>query len=141
MSLRKLVPLVPAVSALLVLSGCGGEDPNLAEAGDPPEVTCERFHDAIERFSDIDPDTMGFGDILAHVSDGFSEIEMIADEAEDDQLAQSIDTMSETLNSAIASSGGDLDAVRSGLEERLQEPEVHDAATYIQETCGTELPL
>ena len=140
MSFRKLLPIVPAVSALLVLSGCGGGD-NLVEAGDPPEVTCQRFHDAIEEFSDIDPDTMGFGDILGHISDGFSEIEMIADEAQDDELAQSIDTMSQTLNSAIASSGGDLDAVRSGLEEQLLEPEVRDAATYIQDTCGTELPL
>lgn len=140
MSFKKLAPIVPAVCALLVLSGCGGQD-NLEEAGDPPEVTCERFQGVIEEVSDIDPDTMGFGDILAHVTNSFSEIETIADEAQDDELAQSIDTMSETLNSAIAASGGDLDAVRSGLEEQLQEPEIRDAATYIEETCGTELPL
>ena len=140
MSLRKLLIIVPAACTLLVLSGCGAED-NLTEAGDPPEVTCQRFHDTIEEFSDIDPDTMGFGDILAHVSEGFSEIEMIADEAQDDELVQSIDTMSETLNSSIAASGGDIDAVRAEFDERLQEPEVQDAATYIEETCGTEMPL
>ena len=140
MSLNKLLPIASAVSALLMLSGCSAED-NIVEAGDPPEVTCQRFHNTIEEFSNIDPDTMGFGDILAHVSEGFSEIEMIADEAQDDELAQSIDTMSETLNSAIASSGGDIDAVRGELEDRIQEPEIQDATTYIEETCGTQLPL
>lgn len=140
MRLKKTLSALCAILALAVLSGCGGQN-NLEEAGDPPEVTCERFHGVIEQFSDIDANTMGFGEILAHVSDGFSEIETIADEAQDDELAHSIDTMSETLNSAIASSGGDLDAVRFGLEEQLQEPEIQDAATYIEETCGTDLPL
>ncbi|GAA4114025.1 hypothetical protein [Enteractinococcus coprophilus] len=139
MKRTKLIPIA-AVCSLLVLSGCSAED-NLVEGGDPPEVTCERFHDTIEKFSDIDPSTMGFGDILAHVSEGFSEIEVIADQAQDDELAQSIDTMSKTLNSTIAASGGDIDAVRAELDESLQEPEVQNATTYIEETCGTEMPL
>ncbi|HEY4536490.1 MAG TPA: hypothetical protein VIG71_11070 [Enteractinococcus sp.] len=138
MSLQKTFPAFTAVCALLALSGCGAAE-SVNEAGDPPEVTCQGLQDAVEQFSDIDPASMGFGDILAHVSEGFSELETIADDARDDRLAQSIDTMRETLNSSIAASGGNIDAVRGEVEDRLQETEVQDAATYIKDTCGTEI--
>lgn len=140
MTRTKLVSIVSAVCALLVLGGCGAEE-NLEAAGDPPEVTCERFHGVLDEFRDIDPNSMGFGDILARVGEGFSEMETIADEAQDDELAQSIDTLSETLNSSIAASGGDIDAVGAEFQDRLQEPEIQEAATYLQETCGFEMPF
>lgn len=140
MTLRKLMPIVPVVCTLLVFSGCGTEE-KLTEEGDPPEVTCQRFRDTIEQFSDIDPASMGFGDILSHVSEGFNEMETIADEAQDDELAHSIDTLTATLNSSIASAGGDIEGVRAEFEERLQEPEVHDAAAYLEEVCGAEMQL
>ena len=140
MSFKKLAPIVPAISALLVLSWCGGQD-NLEEAGDPPEVTCERFQDVINEVSDIDPASMSFGDILGQVSDSFSEIETIADEAQDDKLGQSIDTMAEALNSSIASAGGDLETIESEFQARLDEPDVQEAAAYLDEVCGFQMPL
>lgn len=138
--LKNVLSIVPAGFIVLALSGCAAED-NLAEDGDPPEVTCQRLHDTIDQFSDIDPGSMGFGDIFSHVSEGFTELETIADEAQDDTLAQSIDTMSETLSDSIASAGGNVDAVGAEFQERLQEPETQEAATYLQDACGTDLPF
>ena len=140
MSLRKLLPIVPVASALLVLSGCGAGE-NLTKDGDPPEVTCQRFQDVVDEFSDLDPDAMGFGETLSQVSEGFTEMETIANEAQDEQLGQSIDTLAETLNSSIASAGGDVDAVATEFRQRLQEPEIRDAATYVDEVCGFDLPF
>ena len=140
MSLRRFIPIVPVASALLVLSGCGTGE-NLAKEGDPPEVTCQRFQDVVDEFSDLEPNAMSFGEMLSQVSDGFTEIETIADEAQDEQLGQSIDTLAETLNSSIASAGGDVEAVGAEFRERLQEPEVHDAATYVNDVCGFDMPF
>lgn len=140
MSLSKLLPVIPIASALLVLSGCGAGE-NLAKEGDPPEVTCQRFQDVVDEFSELDPTEMGFGEILSQVSDGFTEIETIADEAQDEQLGHSIDTLSDTLNSSIASAGGDVEAIGTEFRERLQEPEVQDAATYVDDVCGFDMPL
>ena len=140
MSLSKLIPIVPVASALLVLSGCGTGE-NLTKEGDPPEVTCQRFQDVVDEFSDLEPNAMSFGEMLSQVSDGFTEIETIADEAQDEQLGQSIDTLAETLNSSIASAGGDVEAVGAEFRERLQEPEVHDAATYVHDVCGFDMPF
>lgn len=140
MSLSKLLPVIPIASALLVLSGCGAGE-NLAKEGNPPEVTCQRFQDVVDEFSELDPTEMGFGEILSQVSDGFTEIETIADEAQDEQLGHSIDTLSDTLNSSIASAGGDVEAIGTEFRERLQEPEVQDAATYVDDVCGFDMPL
>ena len=140
MSLTRLIPIVPVASALLVLTGCGAGE-NLAKEGDPPEVTCQRFQDVVDEFSDLDPASMGFGEILSQVSEGFTEMETIADEAQDEQLGRSIDTLVETLNSSIASAGGDVDAVGAEFRERLEEPEVQDAATYVDEVCGFDMPF
>lgn len=140
MSFKKL--LIPGftVCAALVLSGCGAEE-EVAQDGDSPEVTCQRLHDTIDDFSDLDPEAMGFGDILAQVSQGFSELEAIADEAQDDELGQSIDTVAETLNSSIASAGGNVEDVGAELQERLQQPEARDAAAYLDHVCDLEVPL
>jgi len=140
MTLSKCIPIVPVASALLVLSGCGAGE-NLAKDGDPPEVTCQRFQGVVDEFSELDPTAMGFGEILSQVSDGFTEMETIADEAQDEQLGQSIDTLADTLNSSIASAGGDVEAIGTEFRERLQEPEVQDAATYVDEVCGFDMPL
>lgn len=141
MSLTKRLFLIPTVSTLLALSGCGaGEE--LTKDGDPPEVTCQRLHGVLEQFSDVDPAAMGFGEILALVSDGFAEMETIADEAQDEELAQSIDTMTETLNASIASAGGDLDAVGAEFSERVQQqPEAQQAAAHLDEVCGLDMPF
>lgn len=141
MALSKHVP-VPIVCALLVLTGCAaGQDHDDDVAGDSPEVTCERFSNVIEEFSDLDPATIGLGDILSHVSDGFTEMQAVVDEAQDTHLGQSIDTMADTLHSSIASAGGDVDAIGAEFQQRLQEPEIQEAATYLQEVCGMEIPV
>lgn len=138
MVLRKLLLAVPAVFVVLALSGCGTED-NLAKEGDPPEVTCDRLHGVVDEFRDIDAGSVGLGDMLSVVNDGFAEIETIADEAQDEQLGTAIDTVAESLNDSIAASGGDIDAVRDEFQAQLQEPETQEAATYINDVCGLEM--
>ena len=141
MTRTKRLFIIPAVGVLLALSGCSAED-NLAKEGDAPEVTCERLHGVIDQFRDVDAEDMGFGDILALVSEGFAELETIADEAQDEELAQSIDTVTETLNSSIASAGGDIDAVGAEFNERLQQqPEAQEAVTHLDEACGLDMPF
>lgn len=140
MTLSKTALSAAAALGLAVLSGCGAEEKLVAE-GDPPEVTCERLEGVFADVRDVDPEAMGFGEILTQVSEAFSEIEMIADETQDDELAKSIDTLAETLNSSIASAGGDIDAVQAEFTEQLEQPEVREAVTYVDETCDLDMPF
>src|SRR5690625_7917950 len=106
MTLSKTAMSAAAALSLAVLSGCGADEKLVAE-GDPPEVTCDRLEGVFADVLDLDPEAMGFGEILTQGSDAFCEIEMIADGGQDDQLAQCTDTLAETLNSSIDSAGGD----------------------------------
>lgn len=139
---RKCLRIVPAVLMLVVLGGCAAE-PDYREdvAGDPPEVTCQRLGDVIEELTDIDPEAMSLGDIFAHVSEGFADMQAVANDAQDTELGQSIETMRDTLNSSIASAGGDVDALGTQLRQRFQQPEVQEAAVYLQDVCGMEIPF
>ena len=131
---------VTIVFGMVALSGCGADEKLVAD-GDPPEVTCERLEDVFAEFRDTDLDNMGLSELLTQAGQAFSEIETIADETQDDQLGQSIDTLAETLNSSIAASGGDVDAVEEEFTERMEQAEVREAVTYVEATCDLEMPL
>lgn len=136
--MTKVLRLLPVVLAATALSGCsvfGGT----SEAGDPPEVTCERFHGVIDDFQSLDPETIGAGDLLGKVSGGFTEMRTLVEDAADPKLAESITTLTETLNSSIASAKGNVTAMLGEVETSMQDQDVHDAVSYLTEVCGDPL--
>src|SRR5690625_548228 len=135
----RLTPLA-LVAAALALAGCGSEEP-VEASSDPPEVTCQRLETAVQRFSELDPSSMEFGELVGEVREGFSEMESVADDARDTELADSITTLADTLKSSMVSSGGDAEAVRTEVHTRMQESENQAAAAYIDQTCGFDLPF
>jgi len=135
----QLTPLA-LVAVILALAGCDSEEP-VESSSDPPEVTCQRLETAGQRFSELDPASMEFADLVGEVREGFSEMESVADDARDTELADSITTLADTLKSSMVASGGDAEAVRTEVHTRMQESENQDAAAYIDQTCGFDLPF
>jgi len=84
---------------------------------------------------------MEFGELVGEVREGFSDMESVADDARDTELANSITTLADTLKSSMVSSGGDAEAVRTEVHTRMQESENQAAADYIDQTCGFDLPF
>src|SRR5690625_1637835 len=114
----KLTPLT-LVAAALALAGCDSEEP-VESSSDLPEVTCQRLDAAVQRFSELDPASMEFGELVGEVREGFSEMESVADDARDTELADSITTLADTLKSSMVASGGDAEAVRTEVQTRMQ---------------------
>lgn len=136
LSLRKVLAL--PVVGLLVFVGCATDD-QVEDAGDSPAVTCERLTDVVAQFTAIDPASMDFGEIFSLANSGFAELKAITDDAADADLADSIATLRDGLNSAIASAGSEPAGVVSSLFGHLQDPALQDAAASMAETCDVDL--
>ena len=148
MSLKKFSPAIIAVVAVLTLSGCsaGGDvgvsnDDVSVSGTDSTEVTCERFNEVNQEFSDVDLQSMDPDEISEYFSEGIAEIEAMSNDAENVELGQSITTLAEALRSAVGSSAGDLDSIHAEFQEQLQGVEVQDAAAHLDETCDARMNL
>ena len=148
MSLKKFSPAIIAVVAVLTLSGCsaGGDvgvsnDDVSVSGTDSTEVTCERFNEVNQEFSDVDLQSMDPDEISEYFSEGIAEIEAMSNDAENVELGQSITTLAEALRSAVGSSDGDLDSIHAEFQEQLQGVEVQDAAAHLDETCDARMNL
>lgn len=148
MSLKKFSPAIIAVVAVLTLSGCsaGGDvgvsnDDVSVSGTDSTEVTCERFNEVNQEFSDVDLQSMDSDEVSSYFSEGIAEIEAMSNDAENVELGQSITTLAEALRSAVGSSDGDLDSIHAEFQEQLQGVEVQDAAAHLDETCDARMNL
>lgn len=108
---------------------------------DPTEVTCDRFNEVNERFSDADLQTMDSEEIATHFSEGVAEIEAVSHDAENLELAESITTLAGAMRTAVASADGDLDTIHAQFLEQLQGIDVEEAAAHLDETCDARMNL
>lgn len=129
-----------ALVAMAGLSGCSLV-PQALEQGDSPEETCDRVGGVIEKLSTIDLESLGFGELFSLVGESFAELGQAADDAQDTRLGESIELTMDTLNSAIAAGGGDLEVITEELAQRLNDPEVQAAAETLRQTCGTDISM
>ena len=129
-----------ALVAMAGLSGCSLV-PQALEQGDSPEETCDRVGGVIEKLSTIDLESLGFGELFSLVGESFAELGQAADDTQDARLGESIELTMDTLNSAIAAGGGDLEVITEELAQRLNDPEVQAAAETLRQTCGTDISM
>lgn len=136
-----------AVIGLFGLSACADGNLDVSEGDvevsgtDPTEVTCDRFNEVNERFSDADLQTMDSQDIAMHFSEGVAEIEAVSDDAENLELAESIMTLADAMRSAVESADGDLDSIHTQFLEQLQGIDIQEAAAHLDETCDARMNL
>lgn len=146
--LKKISPALVAVATIFALSGCGSAD-NVGISGDDvsvsgtdsTEVTCDRFNEVNGKFNDTDLQSMELDEIAGYFSEGITEIETVSSDAENVELAQSINTMADTMRSSVSSAEGDLDSIHSRFQEELQGVDVQDAAAHLDETCDARMNL
>lgn len=148
MSLNKTLSVISlAAMSLFGLSACWGNDVGASNGDvgvsgtDSRDVTCDRFNEINGRFHNMDLDSMDTEEVASQLGEGIADIEVVSNDAENMELADSIQVMAEALRTSVASAEGDLDSIHAQFQEQLQRVEVQEAAAYIDETCNANMNL
>lgn len=140
---KSILAIVPvAVLSMLGVTACSSGN-DVAVSGDSPvaagtastDETCEQFIEVNERYNDADIESMNDEELLANMNAGATEMDEIGEASENLELATAIGTMTEALRTAVVTGEGDMAAVDAAFKEQIQQEDVQQAATTLDETC------